>query len=60
MTITNVILDGRVVGFEVGWGADRKFATDMAGFAVNLDYFKDHKGINVFYDVLQLNFGLVT
>ena len=37
-------LDGRCLGFEVGWGADRKFATDMAGFAVNLDHFKQHKG----------------
>jgi len=39
------VKDGRVVGFEVGWGADRKFATDMAGFSVNLNYFKDHKEV---------------
>lgn len=37
--------DGRVVGFEVGWGADRKFATDMAGFAVNIDLFKGRKEV---------------
>jgi len=39
------VKDGKVVGFEVGWGADRKFATDMAGFAVNLQYFKEHKDV---------------
>ncbi|KAL4625044.1 galactosylgalactosylxylosylprotein 3-beta-glucuronosyltransferase 2-like [Arapaima gigas] len=27
---------GRVVGWYTGWRADRPFATDMAGFAVNL------------------------
>ena len=42
--IYNIFVDGKVVGFEVGWGSDRKFATDMAGFAVNLEYFKEHKG----------------
>lgn len=35
-----LILDqhtGKVVGYRSGWKADRKFAIDMAGFAINLD-----------------------
>jgi hypothetical protein len=28
--------------FEVGWGADRQFATDMAGFAINLPFLLAH------------------
>lgn len=35
-----LILDpqtGKVTGYRSGWKADRKFAIDMAGFAINLD-----------------------
>lgn len=31
------ITNGRVVGFNVGWYPERKFAVDMAGFAINLE-----------------------
>lgn len=40
------VVDGRVIGWEVGWGADRQFATDMAGFAVNLRYLLTHPAAN--------------
>jgi len=36
------VLAGKVVGWSVGWGKDRTFATDMAGFAVNLSYLLSH------------------
>jgi len=29
---------GQLTGWSVGWGRDRPFATDMAGFAVNLNF----------------------
>ena len=32
----------KVVGWSVGWAADRPFATDMAGFAINLSYLLSH------------------
>lgn len=32
----------RVTGWSVGWGKDRPFATDMAGFAINLSYLLSH------------------
>jgi len=32
------VVSGRVSGWSVGWGKDRPFATDMAGFAINLSY----------------------
>ncbi|KAJ3610051.1 hypothetical protein NHX12_022145, partial [Muraenolepis orangiensis] len=31
-----VVSGGKVVGWYTGWRPDRPFATDMAGFAVNL------------------------
>jgi len=31
-----------VVGWSVGWATDRPFATDMAGFAINLSYLLSH------------------
>ncbi|CAJ0603165.1 unnamed protein product [Cylicocyclus nassatus] len=31
------VVNGTVVGYRVRWGAKRKFAVDMAGFAINLD-----------------------
>lgn len=36
------VLDGRVIGWEVGWGTSRQFAVDMAGFAINLRYLLAH------------------
>ena len=36
---------GKVIGWEVGWGEQRLFATDMAGFAVNVAFFNQHPGI---------------
>jgi len=32
------VVSGKVSGWSVGWGKDRPFATDMAGFAINLGY----------------------
>jgi len=32
------VVSGKVSGWSVGWGKDRPFATDMAGFAINLAY----------------------
>ena len=32
----------KVVGWSVGWATDRPFATDMAGFAINLSYLLSH------------------
>jgi len=32
------VVSGKVSGWSVGWGKDRPFATDMAGFAINLSY----------------------
>ncbi|KAK6042425.1 glycosyltransferase family 43 [Cooperia oncophora] len=31
------VVNGTVVGYKVKWGPKRKFAVDMAGFAINLD-----------------------
>lgn len=39
------VLDGKVKGWDVGWGPERKFAVDMAGFAVNLQHFMKHTGV---------------
>lgn len=33
---------GAVTGWSVGWGRDRPFAVDMAGFAINLSYLLSH------------------
>jgi len=37
--------DGKVVGWEVGWGPERPFALDMAGMAINLQFFIQHPGV---------------
>ncbi|XP_055345486.1 galactosylgalactosylxylosylprotein 3-beta-glucuronosyltransferase 3-like [Paramacrobiotus metropolitanus] len=37
-----VIDNGKVVAWDVGWNAQRPFAIDMAGFAVNLRLIHDH------------------
>ena len=34
-----IIKNGKVVGFYDGWIADRKFPVDMAGFAVNVQFY---------------------
>ena len=34
--------DGEITGWSVGWGTDRPFAIDMAGFAINLSYLLSH------------------
>ncbi|KAA0202450.1 hypothetical protein HAZT_HAZT007606 [Hyalella azteca] len=34
-----IVRHGRVTGFYDGWIANRKFAVDMAGFAVNVNFF---------------------
>lgn len=34
-----IIRDGKVAGYYDGWISNRKFPVDMAGFAVNVDYF---------------------
>ncbi|RCN41426.1 glycosyltransferase family 43 [Ancylostoma caninum] len=31
------VVNGSVIGYRVKWGPKRKFAVDMAGFAINLD-----------------------
>jgi len=36
------VISGKVTGWSVGWGKDRPFATDMAGFAINLSYLLSH------------------
>ncbi|XP_076043022.1 galactosylgalactosylxylosylprotein 3-beta-glucuronosyltransferase S-like [Oratosquilla oratoria] len=36
---TPVVKDGKVTGFYDGWVANRKFPLDMAGFAVNVEFF---------------------
>jgi len=36
------VASGKVTGWSVGWGKDRPFATDMAGFAINLSYLLSH------------------
>ena len=40
-------LGGKVVGWEVGWGNERPFAVDMAGFAINLQYFLMRTGMQL-------------
>ncbi|KAE8752765.1 hypothetical protein FOCC_FOCC000503 [Frankliniella occidentalis] len=37
-----VIKDGKVIGFYDSWPAKRTFPVDMAGFAVNIDFFLKH------------------
>uniref|UniRef100_W6NBS8 Galactosylgalactosylxylosylprotein 3-beta-glucuronosyltransferase n=1 Tax=Haemonchus contortus TaxID=6289 RepID=W6NBS8_HAECO len=32
------VMNGTVVGYKVKWGPKRKFAVDMAGFAINLNF----------------------
>ena len=39
---TPIVRNGKVVGFYDGWIANRKFPIDMAGFAVNVDFFLQH------------------
>lgn len=34
-----IVRDGKVAGYYDGWISNRKFPVDMAGFAVNVDYF---------------------
>ena len=36
-----VVVDGAVVGFYDGWerGKNRRFRVDMAGFAINIQFF---------------------
>lgn len=36
------VTGGKVTGWSVGWGKDRPFATDMAGFSINLSYLLSH------------------
>jgi len=36
------VVAGKVVSWSVGWGKDRPFATDMAGFAIGLSYLLSH------------------
>lgn len=38
---TPVVEDGKITGFHVYYGPWRTFPTDMAGFAVNLDFIKN-------------------
>ncbi|KAF2350895.1 Glycosyl transferase family 43, partial [Trinorchestia longiramus] len=33
-----IVRDGKITGFYDGWIANRKFPVDMAGFAVNIDF----------------------
>lgn len=44
-----VIKDGKVVGFFDSWPAKRKFAVDMAGFAVGMAYFLEHPNASMPY-----------
>ena len=37
-----LVSDNSVTGWSVGWGTDRPFAVDMAGFAINLSYLLSH------------------
>jgi hypothetical protein len=36
-----IVKNGRVVGFYDGWNGLRKFPVDMAGFAINIQLFRD-------------------
>lgn len=34
-----IVSDGKLIGFYDGWIAGRKFPVDMAGFAINIDFY---------------------
>lgn len=34
--LTNIYILGKVTSYRTGWKPERSFATDMAGFAINL------------------------
>uniref|UniRef100_A0A914YKL9 Galactosylgalactosylxylosylprotein 3-beta-glucuronosyltransferase n=1 Tax=Panagrolaimus superbus TaxID=310955 RepID=A0A914YKL9_9BILA len=38
------VKDGKVIGWHVTWNKERKFAIDMAGFAISLDLIKNTEG----------------
>ncbi|CAH1781920.1 unnamed protein product [Owenia fusiformis] len=43
-----IVKNGKVVDFSSGWKANRAFPLDMAGFAVNIDFWQQ-KGAPLFY-----------
>lgn len=44
-----IVRDGKVVGFFDSWPAQRQWAVDMAGFAVNLAYLAQHPNVTMPY-----------
>lgn len=34
-----IVSDGKLIGFYDGWIAGRKFPVDMAGFAINIQFY---------------------
>lgn len=44
-----VVKDGKVIGFYDSWPAKRIFPVDMAGFAVNIEYFLKHPDASMPY-----------
>lgn len=44
-----IVKDGKVVGFFDSWPAQRRFAVDMAGFAVNVAYMAQYPNVTMPY-----------
>lgn len=42
---------GKVIRYKTGWKPDRPFATDMAGFAINLSLVLANPNVNFRYDM---------
>ena len=52
---TPIVRAGRIVGFYDGWIGNRLYPVDMAGFAVNLEYFRSDRYLkNVQNDMMYL------
>ena len=50
-----IVANGSFVGFYDGWIAGRKFAVDMAGFAVNVEFLLQVKKI---FKILTIIYGM--
>lgn len=44
-----MLISGKVIGYKSGWKANRPFAIDMAGFAINLDLILTHPDASFSY-----------
>ena len=47
--IDNFDFQGKIVGFYDSWPAGRRFAVDMAGFAVNIKLLHKHPNATIIY-----------